>query len=194
MKLRKAAPSQHPSKMTRIPEDTKDVKGPSDNGYPAQPQPTTNPYPNPILPTQSYSASDFDSGNPPPYTPSDFLSSSTRDLPPDQQVSLNDGARDREPFIGSHSVPAAKIPESNAVNASSAVNLTGPIHVLGAVRSSSNVTLANNVLVDGKVSSSSWILLSNDVTVEGKVDSSSKITLRNRVKVAGKVDASGSIV
>lgn len=175
--------------MTLIPVDTKDVKGPSENGYPAPPQATTNPFPNPILQNQAYSESDFDSENPPPYTPTESMSSSTRDLPP-----IAETTRHPEPFLGPSSVPAGRIPESNAVNASSAVNITGPLRVLGAVRSSSSVTLGRNVYVEGKVSSSSWIVLENDVTVEGKVDSSSKITLRNRVKVAGKVDASSSIV
>jgi hypothetical protein len=179
------------STMTLIPQDTKDVKGPSEDGYPAPPpQATTNPFPNPILQNQSYSSSDFDSEHPPPYTPTDSLSSSTRDLPPAPET------RQPELFLGPSpaSASSARIPESNAISANSPVNLTGPLRVLGAVKSSSSVSLQKNVFVEGKVSASSWILLEDDVTVEGKVDSSSKITLKNRVKVAGKVNASSSIV
>lgn len=182
MKLRKQAPAS--AKMTLIPADTKDEKRPSENVYATPPRPTTNPFPNPIIQNQTYSESDFDE-HPPAYTPTKSLSSSTRDLLP---------VRNPEPFTGSTITPAQKIPESNAISAHTAVNTTGPLHILGAVKSSSNVTLAKNILVDEKVSSSSWILLENNVEVKGKVDSSGKITLRDRVKVGGKVDASGSIM
>ncbi len=172
--------------MTLIPGETKDVKGPSQDGYPVPPHATTNPYPNPILQDQAYSESDFDFEHPPPYTPTDSMTSSTRDIFPSSGSNL-------EPHNLPAFAPAARIPESNAINANTAVNLTGPLHVLGPVKSSSSVTLAKNIIVDGKVSSSSWILLEKDISVEGKVDSSSKITLKDRVKVGGKVDASGSI-
>jgi len=78
-----------------------------------------------------------------------------------------------------------KIPQSNAINANQAVNLEGPLHILGAAKSSSTV--------EGKVSSSSSITLGNNVIVNGKVDSSSTIKLRNNVRVLEKVDASGSV-
>jgi hypothetical protein len=86
-----------------------------------------------------------------------------------------------------------KIPQSNAINANQAVNLEGPLHILGAAKSSSSVTFFNTVTVEGKVSSSSSITLGNNVIVNGKVDSSSTIKLRNNVRVLEKVDASGSV-
>lgn len=185
MKLRKQPPTPPPSKMTLIPADT---KGPSEDGYPAPPQATTSPFPNPIFPNQAPSESDFDAEHPPPYTPIDSpTTSSTRDIPPF-------GARDPQvPLVPSFDA-AVKIPESNGINAHTAVNIVGPLHVLGAVKSSSSVTLTKKIIVDGKVSSSSSIVLENDITVQDKVDASGHITLRDGVKVGGKVDASGHIV
>ncbi|KAF4624962.1 hypothetical protein G7Y89_g13209 [Cudoniella acicularis] len=161
--------------MVLIPHEEKSIKG---------------------LEAGSHSAPIFSPEAPPPYSPTDPSSSASTT----SRTAFN-SLYDTTPEVAPSSEkqtqlqnePNTRIPESNAISASKAVNLTGPLRILGKVSSSSSVTLSGQVFVEGKVSSSSYVILSDGVTVEGKIDASGKIVLRNGVRVDGKVDASGSV-
>lgn len=109
--------------MTKMPRDVKTAQGPG--AGPAMQ--TTNPFPNPILTPESeaFSAPGNEEHPLPPYSEEDTASQSqsrsqTLEAPPPPQV------HQQQPQTG-------RVPESNAVNASSEVHITGPLHVLGYV-------------------------------------------------------------
>lgn len=155
--------------MTLIPADTKDLKGP----VPVIPEPMVEglnqPPPFAHVPPPAYSETD------------------------ESAVAGPSSVAAQNPGYKAPLVPPEKVPESNGINASSSVNLEGPLHILGAAKSSGGVTLSKHVTVEGKVSSSASILLEETVVVNGKVDASGSVKLRNNISVLEKVSASGSI-
>jgi len=101
-----------------IPADTKeDLKREPVSPSGSRPMPTTNPFPNPIL-EQQVEAPAYE---PPPYSETDTASQ------------------------GWGASPDEKIPESNAISASGAVNITGPLHILGYVESFCLVDLETGI-------------------------------------------------
>ena len=100
--------------MTRMPRDVKSAKGPGSSAS-QPPMQTTNPFPNPILETGP--ENEHEEHPLPPYSEED-TASQTRDAPGPA------GGEERQAQV-------ARVPESNAVNASSEVHITGPLHVLG---------------------------------------------------------------
>ncbi|KAH7306104.1 hypothetical protein BKA65DRAFT_198567 [Rhexocercosporidium sp. MPI-PUGE-AT-0058] len=174
--------------MTLIPADAKDSKHGSDQYPDPVARETTNPFPNPILPNASLQDQNAHF-SPPPYSETDSNSHTLPLAENNTQPSYSGPS----PSIPDVATALTSTPQSNAVSASSSVNLTGPLHITGSVKSSSSITLKNHIRVDGKVDSSSYIWLEGEIFVDGKVDSSSKVTLRDGVRVEGKVNASGAV-
>lgn len=93
--------------MTLIPADTKDAK----SLQIPHPMPTMYPFPDPII--------GQDGGE--------------HDLPPYSETDTASQTREPAPLVQTEVPVQQKLPESNAVNARGAVELVGPLHILGYV-------------------------------------------------------------
>ena len=186
--------------MTLIPADTKDLKGSLIDAPPAptlenkhqhQPSPIHD---DTIPPPPEYSETDPSIAGTSSRSRSVTLAPFESGLPTFAASSSSAPTTPLTPGYHAPLSPPEKIPESDAVKSSRAVNLTGPLRILGSVKSSGSVTLCHDIIpIHGRVSSSSWILLERNVYVDDKVDASGSVKLKSNVYVGGKVDASGSI-